>query len=120
MESLRRAIQKSALAVGLLHLPRRRYLEMSDRARALLGMQGTDLEYVDALTMSTEPDATYRVYTLILDGVLDGCRARRKLRVGDREIDAHLGVRVVARASRPSPPSQSQRRTARPEAIAIV
>lgn len=97
LESLRRAVQKSALAVGLLHLPRGRYMEMSDRARCLLGLHAADLDLVDPLTISKDPDATHRVFMLVVDGVLDGYRARRKLRVGGQEMDAHIGLRVVGR-----------------------
>ena len=96
-EALRRAVQASPLAVGLLHLPSRRFLELSQRATALLGLESVDLSGFDVLRLSKEPDATRRAWDLVVDGVLDGYRARRALSVGADEIDSYLGVRTVAR-----------------------
>lgn len=96
-EALRRAVQASPLAVGLLHLPSRRFLELSQRATALLGLESVDLSGFDVLRLSKEPDATRRALDLVVDGVLDGYRARRALSAGADEIDSYLGVRTVAR-----------------------
>ncbi len=96
-EALRRAVQKSSLAVGLLHLPRRRFLELSDRAKCLLGLGSIDLGYLDALSLSREPDDTFRLFGLVLDGALDGYRSQRVLRTGADEIECNICVRVVAR-----------------------
>lgn len=98
LEALRRAVQKSSLAVGLLHLPRRRYLELSDRAKSLLGLGSIDLGYLDALTLSKEPDDTYRLFALTLDGALDGYRAQRRIRSGADEIECNICVRAVVRS----------------------
>jgi DNA-binding CsgD family transcriptional regulator len=110
LETLRRAIRKTSLAVALLHLPHRRFVEMSDSARCLLGLDSTELSYFDPLTTTTEPDQTYRLFGLITDGTVEGYRVRRTLRVGSAEVDMYIGVRVVARAGA-APPR---------EAIAVV
>jgi DNA-binding CsgD family transcriptional regulator len=61
-------------------------------------LEGVDLTHFDVLTMSKEPDDTYRLFALIVSGALDCYRARRTLRAGGREIDSNVCVRVVARS----------------------
>ena len=61
------------------------------------GLESVDLSGFDVLRLSKEPDATRRAWDLVVDGVLDGYRARRALSVGADEIDSYLGVRTVAR-----------------------
>ena len=50
LDTVRSAVQKSPLAIGLLHLPPRRFLELSDPAKRLLGLDGIDLKHLDVLT----------------------------------------------------------------------
>jgi DNA-binding CsgD family transcriptional regulator len=126
LDAVRRSVHKSPLAVGLLHLPQRRFLELSDRAKRLLGLEAIDLKQLDVLTRSKEPDDTYRLFALIVEGALDGYRARRVLGTGAGEITSTVCVRVVARSDdhrRLGPLDNSLRRGAPAnggEAVALV
>lgn len=106
LEALRRAIQKSPLAVGLVHLPRRRFVELSDRAKCLLGVASIDLEQLDTLTFSKDPDEADKLVRLLLDGALDGYRAQRVVRTGGDDMECNICVRVLARAPEGAPASR--------------
>ncbi len=110
LEALRRAIAKSPLTVGLVHLPRRRFIELSDRAKCLLGIGSVDLEHVDAFSSSRDRDEGDRLVGLLLDGGLDGYRAHRVVRRGTDETECNVCIRVVARAHAGG----------RPEAVVLV
>lgn len=101
LDNVRRTVQRSRLAVGLLRLPQRRFLELSDPAKHLLGLDGLDLNDIDVLSCSREPDLTSRLFTMIAEGGLDGYRARRVLSTGRRAgaIVPNVYCRVVARSA---------------------
>jgi DNA-binding CsgD family transcriptional regulator len=124
LAALRSAVQRSPLAIAMLQLPRRRFLEVSDRARRVLGLESVDITTLDALTLSKEPDDTYRLFTLIVEGALDGYRARRVLRGGGAEIDAYVCLRVIARSGETWPSASiidmSLSRSGAREVIAIA
>jgi DNA-binding CsgD family transcriptional regulator len=96
---LRDAVRSSSLAIALIHLPTRRFVELSPRAEALLGPGSPVLRGTDALAISQEPDASSRAFEVIADGVLDGYHARRRLRGGDGAIDSRIWVRVLRRTA---------------------
>lgn len=96
-ESLCRAVRASRLAVGLLHLPQRRFAEMSERAKELLGLEAVDLPEFDVLMLSADPGGTALTWNLIADGVLDAYAGRRRMRVRGKEMICNISVRVVAR-----------------------
>ena len=52
-------------SVALLQLPRRRFVELSDRARSVLGLESVDVTSLDLLTLSKDPEDTYRLFTLM-------------------------------------------------------
>jgi DNA-binding CsgD family transcriptional regulator/PAS domain-containing protein len=96
--ALCRAVRDSTLAVGLVHLPTRRFIELSSPAASLLGLEGVDLASVDVTSLSDDAKNTRKALGLVAEGVLDGYQTRRRLRTHDgRVIDSHISVRVIAR-----------------------
>ena len=94
---LREAVRNSSLAVALVQLATRRFVELSPRAAALLGSEALELRGTDSLAISDEPEISGRAFEVIADGVLDGYHARRMLRGGDGRVDSRLWVRVLQR-----------------------
>jgi len=94
---LRDAVRRSSLAIALIQLPTRTFVELSPRAAALLGPGSPALRGTDALAMSGEPEASSLAFKVIADGVLDGYHARRRLHGGDGAIDSRIWVRVLHR-----------------------
>lgn len=92
-----RAVHQSHLAVGLLHLPQRRFADASPRAKELLGLGSVDLRDFDVLALSADPGGTALTWNLIADGVLDAYAGRRRLRIRGEEVICNVSVRVVTR-----------------------
>jgi DNA-binding CsgD family transcriptional regulator/PAS domain-containing protein len=96
--ALRHAVRDSTLAVGLVHLPSRRFIELSRPAASLLGLEGADLATVDVISLSDDAETTRKALDLVAEGVLDGFQTRRRLRRYDGGVvDSHISVRAIAR-----------------------
>jgi DNA-binding NarL/FixJ family response regulator len=83
---LRDAVRKSSLAIALVQLPTRKFVELSPRAATFLGGEQLVMPGTDALAVSGEPEASGRAFEDIANGVIDGYQARRTLRGGDTRI----------------------------------
>lgn len=89
------AVRNSSLAIALVQLPTRRFVELSRRAAAHFGGEPRVLRGTDALAVSDDPEASGRAWDVIADGVLDGYRARRSLRGDDGAVDSSIWTRVL-------------------------
>ncbi|MBV8950831.1 MAG: hypothetical protein JOZ99_08150 [Actinobacteria bacterium] len=94
-EALRVSIDCSPLAVGLLDIEKGRFLELSEPARCQLGVETPALGRYDVLAHSTQPEATAAAWKLLADGVIDGYRGVRGLRVRGTDTPTGLCVRIV-------------------------
>jgi DNA-binding CsgD family transcriptional regulator len=94
---LREAVRNSSLAIALVQLPTRKFVELSPRAATFLGAEPLVLRGTDAIAISDEPEASGRAWEVIADGVLDGYQARRTLRGSDGAVDSCIWVRVLQR-----------------------
>ena len=92
---LREAVRNSSLAIALVQLPTRRFVELSRRAAAHFGGEPRVLRGTDALAVSDDPEASGRAWDVIADGVLDGYHARRSLRGDDGAVDSSIWTRVL-------------------------
>jgi DNA-binding CsgD family transcriptional regulator len=96
--ALREAVRESALNVGLVHLPTRRFIELSGPAASLLGLDGADLGALDVVSLSADPESTRRALDLVSEGALDGYQTLRTLQArSGAAVELHVSVRVVAR-----------------------
>jgi DNA-binding CsgD family transcriptional regulator len=94
---LHEAIRNSSLAIALVQLPTRRFVEVSRRAAAFFGGEPRAMRGTDALAVSDEPETSGRAWDVIADGLLDGYQARRKLRGSHGAVDSHIWTRVLRR-----------------------
>jgi DNA-binding NarL/FixJ family response regulator len=94
---LRDAVRNSSLAIAIVQLPTRRFVELSARAAAFLGSEQLVLRGTDALAVSDDPEASGRAFAVIADGLLDGYQARRSLRGGGGAVDSSIWTRVLRR-----------------------
>jgi DNA-binding NarL/FixJ family response regulator len=83
---LREAVRNSSLAIALVQLPTRKFVELSPRAATFLGGDEPIMRGSDALAVSDEPEASGRAFDDIANGLLDGYQARRTLRGSDTRI----------------------------------
>jgi DNA-binding NarL/FixJ family response regulator len=94
---LRGAVRSSSLAIAIVQLPTRRFVELSARAAAFLGSDPLVLRGTDALAVSNDPEASGRAFAVIANGLLDGYQARRSLRGGGGAVDSSIWTRVLRR-----------------------
>jgi DNA-binding CsgD family transcriptional regulator len=94
---LHEAIRNSSLAIALVQLRTRRFVEVSRRAATFFGGEPRALRGTDALAVSDEPETSGRAWDVIADGLLDGYQARRKLRGSHGTVDSHIWTRVLRR-----------------------
>jgi DNA-binding NarL/FixJ family response regulator len=90
-------VRNSSLAIAIVQLPTRRFVELSARAAAFLGSEPLVLRGTDALAVSDDPEASGRAFAVIANGLFDGYQATRSLRGGGGAVDSSIWTRVLRR-----------------------
>jgi DNA-binding CsgD family transcriptional regulator len=92
---LREAVRKSGVAVGLVELPERRFLEVSPAARVLVSLRSPEWESEDLVTMAIDPGSVRRALDLMNVGAIYSCRIRTGFKVAGSEIPLTVSLRTV-------------------------
>jgi PAS domain-containing protein/DNA-binding CsgD family transcriptional regulator len=106
----RQAVRASSLAIGLVQLSTRRFVEISPRAAELLGTTPEDGLGLDYLAFTERPQEAVQTFRLVEEGMLDGIRGRRRFRRPDGAMEErqltgwairsstwpHLGLWIVS------------------------
>jgi len=93
------AVRSSRSVIGLLDLSTARFIELSDRAAELLGTTAQDGIGLSLPSVMEPPREASESFRLLRRGIIDGMRARRRLR---RPDGSRVGVQVCGWAIRSS------------------